>query len=91
MKNSIRFLAVFFTAITLSASMAHLLALKVKINLYKVDYQTVKDIYADWQWLGIFKFGTLLPTLIRTIFDRKYKSRFPYLLAALPRKVLSIK
>ena len=85
MKNSIRFLAVFFIAITLSASTAHLLELRIKINLSKDDYQTVQIIYADWQWLGIFKFCTLLPTLIRTIFDRKYKSRFPYLLAALPR------
>ena len=85
MKNSIRFLAVFFIAITLSALTVHLLALEVKINLSRDDYQTAKEIYEDWQWLGIFKFGTLLPTLIRTIFDRKYKSRFPYLLAALPR------
>lgn len=90
MKNSIRFLALLFTAITLSALMAHLLELRIKINLAKDDYQTVQGIYAGWQWLGIFEFGAILLNLIWTIFDRKYKTRFPYLLAALICFILSI-
>ena len=49
MKNLIRFIAILFTAITLSALMAHLLEIRIKINLLKEDYQTVQGIYSGWQ------------------------------------------
>ena len=55
MKNFIRFATLLFTAITLSALMAHLLELRVKINLSKEDYQTVQGIYSGWQWLNPIK------------------------------------
>ncbi len=90
MKNSIRFLAILFTAITLSATMAHLLEFRVKINLSKEDYQTVQSIYSGWQWLGIFELGAIILTLIWTVFDGKFKNIFPYLLSALICFVLSI-
>ena len=89
MKNLIRFIALIFTAITLSASMAHLLELRVKMQLLKADYQTVQGIYSGWQWLGIFELGAIILTLIWIIFDRK-STIFPFLSAALICFILSI-
>ena len=60
MKNAIRFTAILFAVITLSALMAHLLELRVKINLSKEDYQIVQGIYSGWQWLGIFEIGAII-------------------------------
>ena len=89
MKNSIRFIALVFTAITLSALMAHLLELRIKMQLLKADYQTVQGIYSGWQWLGIFEIGAIILTIIWTIFDRKLIV-FPFLLAALICFTLSL-
>ena len=82
MKNLIRFIAILFTAITLSALMAHLLELRVKINLSKENYQIVQGIYSGWQWLAIFEIGAIILTIIWTIFDHKIKNVFPFLLTA---------
>ncbi len=90
MKNLIRFIAILFTAITLSALMAHLLELRVKINLSKEDYQIVQGIYSGWQWLGIFEIGAIILTIIWIIFDRKLKNIFPFLLTSLICFILSI-
>lgn len=90
MKDLIRFIALLFTAITLSAVMAHLLEMHVKINLSKEEYQTVQGIYSGWQWLGIFEIGAILLTIIWAIFDRESKNAFPFLLSALICFVLSI-
>ncbi len=79
-----------FTAITLSALMAHLLELRVKINLSKEKYQTVQEIYSGWQWLGIFEIGAILLTLIWVIIDRKAQNIYPLLLVALVCFLVSI-
>lgn len=89
MKNLIRFTALFFTAITLSALMAHLLELRVKILLSKENYQTVQGIYSGWQWLGIFEIGAIILTITWAIFDRKLNT-FPFLTAASTCFILSI-
>ena len=83
MKNFIRFTTLLFTVIALSALMAHLLELRVKISLSREDYQTVQGIYSGWQWLGVFEIGAILLTIIWAIIDRKSKSVFPLLLAGL--------
>jgi hypothetical protein len=90
MKNVIRFTAILFTAITLSALMAHLLELRVKINLSKENYQTVQGIYSGWQWLAIFEIGAILLTTIWAIIDRKLNPIFSFLLTALICFILSI-
>ena len=90
MKNFIRFTTMLFTAITLSALMAHLLELRVKINLSKEDYQNVQQIYSGWQWLGIFEIGVILLTLIWVIIDRKAPTIYPLLLSALVCFIVSI-
>lgn len=79
MRNVIRFTAILFAVITLSALMAHLLELRVKINLSKGSYQTVQGIYSGWQWVAIFEVGAILLTLIWGIIDRKLKT-VPYFL-----------
>lgn len=79
-----------FTAITLSALMAHLLELRVKINLSQDNYQTVQEIYSGWQWLGIFEIGAILLTLIWVIIDRKAQNIYPLLLSALVCFIISI-
>lgn len=83
MKNVIRFTAILFAVITLSALMAHLLELRVKINLSKEHYQVVQGIYSGWQWLGIFEVGAIVLTMTWVIIDRKLKTIFPFLLTAL--------
>ncbi|HOY17613.1 MAG TPA: DUF1772 domain-containing protein [Haliscomenobacter sp.] len=90
MKNFIRFIAMLFTAITLSALMTHLLELRVKINLSKDSYQTVQAIYSGWQWLGIFEIGAILLTLIWVMIDRKASNIYPLLLSALVCFIISI-
>jgi hypothetical protein len=89
MKKLIRFIALLFTAITLSALMAHLLEMRIKMQLSKADYQTVQGIYSGWQWLGIFELGAILLTIIWAVFDRK-STVFPFLLSALICFALSI-
>ena len=90
MRNFIRFTTMLFTAITLSALMAHLLELRVKINLSKENYQTVQEIYSGWQWLGIFEIGAILLALIWVITDRKVPNIYPLLLSALVCFIISI-
>jgi hypothetical protein len=90
MKNWLRFIAILFAVITLSALMAHLLELPGKINLSKEDYQTVQGIYRGWAWLGIFEFGAILLTFIWTIAERKRKEIFLLLLVALSCFIVSI-
>lgn len=90
MRDVIKFVAILFTAITLSATMAHLLEFRIKIDLSKENYQTVQSIYSGWKWLGIFEFGAIILTIIWTIFDHKFKNIFPFLLSASICFVLSI-
>jgi MFS family permease len=90
MRNLIRFLAMLFAAISLCAAMAHLLELRVKINLSKENYQVVQGIYSGWQWLGIFEIGAIILTMIWIIIDRKLKYKFSFLITGLICFILSI-
>jgi len=58
----LRFLAVMFTAVSMSAGFAHLLALPNKMPLSRADYLTVQQIYRGWALLGIAIFGALVTT-----------------------------
>lgn len=83
MKNTIRFTAIFFAVITVSALMAHLLELSSKMDLSKQNYQIVQGIYQGWNWLGIFEIGTILLIILWLLFFQKSKEYRPYLLVAL--------
>jgi uncharacterized membrane protein len=89
MTNLIRFLTVLFSAITLSALMAHLLEFPVKINLSKEDYQTVQGIYSGWKWMAIFEIGAVVLLGIWLIFGNELKNVLPFLLLALVCFILS--
>jgi hypothetical protein len=78
-----RFLSLLFTALALSAGLAHLLALPNKIKLPRDDYLTVQQIYRGWALLGIVLFAALLSTLILTIMVRKETTIFVLSLIAL--------
>ena len=82
MKNVLRFTTIVFELITLSALMAHLLALPAKMKLTREDYYTVQSIYSGWAWLGIFEIGALLLTLIWAISERNKKGIFSLLIIA---------
>ena len=89
MKNAIRFIALLFTAITLSAVMAHLLELRVKLDLPKEQYQVVQGLYSGWQWLGIFELGAIVATVIWAVMARKAPA-FAFVVTALIGFVLSL-
>jgi hypothetical protein len=82
MKNVLRYTTILFELITLSALMAHLLALPAKMKLTREDYYTIQSIYSGWAWLGIFEVGALLLTLIWSVSERKKKGTFLLLIIA---------
>lgn len=81
--NIMRFSSLLFTALALSAGLAHLFELPNKINLSKDDYLTVQQIYNGWALLGIVALGALLSILILTCLVRKQKKAFAFTLIAL--------
>lgn len=81
--NIMRFSSLLFTALALSAGLAHLFELPNKINLPGDEYLTVQQIYSGWSLLGIVVFGALLSTLILTFLVRKQKKAFTFTFIAL--------
>lgn len=82
MKNTIRFTAIFFQVITLSALTAHLLEMPAKLKLTMDGYQLVQSIYRGWAWLGIFEIGAILFSVTWLIIDRKKNLSKKLLVAA---------
>jgi hypothetical protein len=89
MKNAIRFTALLFSIITLSALMAHLLALPGKIHLSGQDYLTVQAIYRGWAWLGIFELGAIVLMLIWVIQEYDHTLHFGFLFTAVSCLIVS--
>jgi len=58
--RGLRFASLFFVALALMASGAHLLALPNKIDLSGPDYLIVQQIYRGWAWLGIVIAGAIV-------------------------------
>lgn len=56
------FLAIFFTALTLSPAMAHLLELPNKMYLTREEYLVVQQIYRGWALLGVVVFSAVIAT-----------------------------
>jgi hypothetical protein len=90
MKNLLRFVAVLFAVITLSALMAHLLELRVKINLSKENYLAVQSIYSGWAFLGIFEILAVLLVLLWALEVHRQKKIFPFLLIAVICFIVSL-
>lgn len=64
------FLSILFTAITMSAGLAHLFELPNKIHLPRQEYLTVQQIYRGWALIGIATVSALLSTIILTVLVR---------------------
>jgi hypothetical protein len=78
----IKFLSIFFTALALGASLAHLYALPNKINLSRDAYFTVQQIYRGWALLGVVFAGQLFSTFLLAFKSRKVAQRFYFAVAA---------
>ncbi len=82
MKSIIRFTAIFFQIITVSALMAHLLETPAKLGLSMENYRVVQSIYQDWTWLGIFEVSAIICSVAWLILDRKKNLTKKLLLAS---------
>jgi hypothetical protein len=51
--NTLQFLAILLTAVSMAPGWAHLLELPNKLGLSKDEYLTVQQIYRGWAYLGI--------------------------------------
>jgi hypothetical protein len=81
--NVIRFSSLFFTALALGASMAHLLELPNKINLPRDQYAIVQQLYKGWALLGIVVILALISTLVLVIMVRHLRKAFALTLTGL--------
>lgn len=80
--NTIRFIALLFTALALAPALAHLLELPNKIGLSKDDYLTVQQIYRGWALLGFVVAGALLSNLVLAVSVRNKPRAFVFTLIA---------
>jgi len=71
-----RFFSLLFAALALAPALAHLLELPNKIDLSRVDYLTVQQIYRGWALLGFVVAGALLSTLVLMIMVRDRPKAF---------------
>jgi hypothetical protein len=63
-QSVIHFSAIFFTALALAPSFAHVMELPNKIHLPREAYLTVQRIYRGWSLLGIVVVGALVSTFL---------------------------
>ena len=70
--NAMRFISLLFTALALSAAMAHLLELPNKIKLPAEQYIIVQQIYRGWSQLGIVVVIAFVSTLVLLIMVRHH-------------------
>lgn len=76
--NTMRFLALLFTALALVPAFAHLFELPNKMDLSRDDYLTVQQVYRGWALLGSIVIGALLSNLTLAIMVRKNSKAFVY-------------
>jgi hypothetical protein len=81
--NVIRFVSLLFTALALSAAMAHLLELPNKIKLSKDHYAIVQQLYRGWSLLGIIVVVAIISTLVLVVMVRHQRKAFFLSLTAL--------
>ena len=79
----IHFLSLFFIALALGGSLAHLFELPNKINLSREDYLTVQQIYRGWALLGIAVVGAFISALVQAFMVRKQRHVLVWTLVAL--------
>lgn len=79
----IRFLAIFFSALALMPSGAHLAELPNKIGLQKFEYLVVQQAYRGWAWFGVVVLGALISLTMLTISVRRIRGAFAFAMTAL--------
>ena len=82
MVKTFQFLSLFFVALALGPSLAHLLELPNKIGLSRGDYLTVQQIYSGWALLGIVVAGALITSLTLTFLVLGDRAAFTFALIA---------
>lgn len=80
--KTIYFIALFFVAVALGPTLAHLLELPNKINLARDEYLTVQQIYRGWALLGFVVAGALVSTLVLAVMVRRERRAFVFALLA---------
>jgi hypothetical protein len=63
-QSVIHFSAIFFTALALAPSFAHVMELPNKIHMPRESYLTVQRIYRGWSLLGFVVIGAFISTLL---------------------------
>jgi hypothetical protein len=76
---TVSLLAIVFVALSLVPVGAHFFELPNKMELGRVDYMTVQNIYRGWAFFGIAIFGALAFTAWLAIGQRR--QRLPFLLS----------
>lgn len=76
MRTLLKVLAVTFTALAMSAGMAHLFALPNKIDLPAREYFEVQQIYRGWSLAGIALIAALLLNLATTVVLARARHRW---------------
>lgn len=74
--------SILFTAIVLSAGLAHLFSLPNKIHLTRQDYMVSQRAYDGWAFTGIAVIGSIILTLLLVIKMRRESSVFLPAIAA---------
>ena len=89
MIKALQFVAMLLTAVAMTASWAHLLALPNKMTLSHDDYLTVQQIFRRWALLGFIVVGAFVATAMLTVLQRGAGTSFYLPLAATLYIVLS--
>jgi hypothetical protein len=81
-RNILRFLSLLLVGITMSAGLAHVMALPNKIGMSAEDYFVAQQTYAGWALIGIAMIGALIVTLLLALMTRSAPREFiPALIA----------
>jgi len=80
--DAVRLVTLVLIAITTSAGLAHLLALRNKFGLPRESYAIVQQIYRGWALLGVAFIGAWAATSWLAVLARGRRAFYPTLVAA---------
>jgi hypothetical protein len=81
-RNVLCFLSLLFVGITMSAGLAHVMALPNKIGMSAEHYFVAQQTYAGWAMIGIAMIGAFIATLVLALMRRSAPREFiPALIA----------
>lgn len=83
MKNTVRFLVVFFLILPLSSLLWDLFELPTMIDLSKDNYLALQGITSSLSWLVLFELAGLFLTVVLITMEKKKKRMYRNLLVAM--------